>query len=273
MTLAAYNFNYQTILRGNFPVNWRNQAIFFNSTFHITPKTDLFVGARYVDYKQDSDGYYNVLAGISATGFPTIFCNGTTNPPFDPADTPGFFASTFIPGQCDKLTPPFVLTPSRPLASKENAWVYNASLTHRFTDDITAYASYGHSWRPRTNNLNLLSNDARITQFATTRSETSNNYEAGLKMAFLDRKLTVNVAAFLQVYNDFITAAPSVVYLDTASAPIQTRTHDPCRQRRCEVLRLRSGNGLSSFAAVFSLGQRELFAWSAVECPDPLQRC
>ncbi len=218
MSIGQYNYNYQPILRGNFPVNWRNQAIFFNSTFHVTPKTDLFVGARYVDYKQDSDGYFNVLAGIAATGFPTIFCNGTTNLPFDPADTPGFFQSTFIPSQCDRPTPAFVLTPSRPQASKENAWVYNASLTHRFNDDITGYVSFGHSWRPRTNNLNLVSNDVRITQFGTTGSETSNNYEAGLKMAFLDRKLTVNVAAFLQVYNDFITAAPSVYYLDTTTA-------------------------------------------------------
>ncbi len=220
MSIGQYNYNYQPILRGNFPVNWRNQAIFFNSTFHITPKTDLFVGARYVDYKQDSDGYFNVLAGIAATGIPTAFglCNGTTNLPLDPPDLPLHFASTLIPGQCDKTTPAFVLTPSRPQASKENAWVYNASLTHRFTDDITAYASYGHSWRPRTNNLNLVSNDVRITQFGTTRSETSNNYEVGLKMAFLDRKLTVNVAAFLQVYNDFITAAPSVYYLDTTTA-------------------------------------------------------
>ena len=104
--------------------------------------------------------------------------------------------------------------------SKEKAWVYNASLTHRFSDDVTAYASFGHSWRPQTNNLNLQSTDSRIRAFANTKSETSNNYETGLKTQLLDRKLTVNVAAFYQQYNGFLFSALGVPYVSNTTTPI-----------------------------------------------------
>jgi iron complex outermembrane recepter protein len=217
-SLTAFNYNYFLKLSGVFPVNWKNQAIFANSTFHITPNTDLFVGARHVWYEQSVDQIGTLAPGLSATGQPLTLC-GFINQGAGPA-----FASTNIPGQCDVPIPGRTLFASNPLVTKEQAWVYNASLTQRFTDDITAYISFGHSWRPRTNNLNLASTDPRVQSFLTTKSETSNNIEAGVKMQLLDRKLAVNLAAFHQSYKGFLFAAQGVPYINNTAAALSVST-------------------------------------------------
>ncbi|UVO53676.1 TonB-dependent receptor [Sphingomonas sp. SUN039] len=218
-SLNAFNYNYSLTLKGVFPVSWENKAIYANSTFHITPKTDLFVGARYVDYTQSSDQTGTLTQGLSATGAPVAQCAFIPQQGAGPA-----FASTFIPGQCDLPIAGRTLYTSNPIVGKEHAWVYNASLTHRFTDDITAYASFGHSWRPSTNNLNLQSTDPRITQFAVTKSETSNNFEAGLKMSFLDRKLSVNLAGFYQDYKGFLFSSIGVPYINNTGTALAVAT-------------------------------------------------
>ena len=158
-------------------------------------------------------------SGITATGQPVAICGFIPSQGAGPA-----FASTNIPGQCDLPLPARTLFASRPLVSKETAWVYNASLTHRFTEDITAYATFGHSWRPATNNLNLSSTDPRITTFANTKSETSNNYEAGVKMQLLDRKLSVNLAAFLQDYSGYLFSSLGVPYINNTVTPLAVAT-------------------------------------------------
>jgi iron complex outermembrane recepter protein len=218
-SLTAFNYNYALTLKGVFPVNWENKAIYANSTFHITPKTDLFVGVRYVDYTQSSDQIGTLTGGVSATGAPLVQCSFIPQQGAGPA-----FPSTFIPGQCDLPIPGRTLFVSAPIVGKENAWVYNASLTHRFTDDITVYASFGHSWRPSTNNLNLQSTDPRIRAFSVTRSETSNNFEAGLKMSFLERKLSVNLAAFYQDYKGFLFSAIGVPYINNTGTALAVST-------------------------------------------------
>jgi iron complex outermembrane receptor protein len=214
-SLTAFNYHYNLILTGNFPVSWKNQAVFANSTIHFTPTTDLYAGVRYVDYTQSSDQLGTLAAGLSATGAPVAICALIPQQGAGPA-----FASTFIPGQCDLPIAGRTIFASNPLVGKEHAWVYNASLTRRFTDDITGYVSYGHSWRPSTNNLNLSSTDPRITTFAKTKSETSNNYEIGVKTQLLDRKLTVNLAAFLQDYKGFLFSSLGVPYINnTGTSP------------------------------------------------------
>ncbi len=214
-SLTAFNYNYSLTLNGVFPVDWENKAVFANATLHITPQTDLYVGARHVWYEQSSDQIGTLTPGLSATGAPTVQCGFIPQQGAGPA-----FASTFIPGQCDLPIPGRTLYASNPIVSKEQAWVYNASLTHRFTDDITAYISYGHSWRPQTNNLNLQSTDARITTFARTKSETSDNFEAGLKMQFADGKLSVNLAGFYQNYKGFLFSAIGVPYINNTGTSL-----------------------------------------------------
>jgi iron complex outermembrane recepter protein len=216
--LASFNYNYNLILQGNFPVNWKNQAVFANSTFHVTPNTDLFVGARHVWYEQSSDQIGNLVGGLRATGASTsIPGNSTCAFVAASAASSAGFPSTFIPGQCDINIFGFQLYKSNPIVRKEQAWVYNASLTQRFTNDITGYVSFGHSWRPATNNLNLGGSRIGITTFAQIGSETSNNYEVGLKMQMLDRKVTVNLAAFYQKYTGFLYSALGVPYVDNSS--------------------------------------------------------
>ena len=104
------------------------------------------------------------------------------------------------------------------MVNKEKAWVYNASLTHRFTDDITAYLSYGHSWRPRTNNLNLQSTDRSHHGIRDEPVGNVEQYEAGVKMRLLDRKMTVNLAAFYQDYSGYIFSALGVPYINNTAA-------------------------------------------------------
>ena len=227
-SLTAFNYNYKLVLTGNFPLPWKNQAIYANSTFHITPDTDLFVGGRHIWYEQSAD-QIGVLSGGIANGGNLLRCDGLVDPAniANTIDVPGAIRSPFIANSCDIPVAGRTIFASNPLVSKEQAWVYNASLTHRFTPDITAYLTYGHSWRPSTNNLNLMSTDPRVTTFARTKSETSNNFELGLKMQLLDRKLTVNVAAFHQSYKGFLFSAQGVSYINNLAQPLSISVANP----------------------------------------------
>jgi iron complex outermembrane receptor protein len=218
-SLANFNLNYNLILTGNFPTSWENKAIYANSTWHLTPRTELFAGLRYINYTQSSDQIGTLSSGLTATGLPVAFCGLIPSQGAGPA-----FPSTIIPGQCDVALPARTLFTSNPLVGSFKPSVYSASLTHHFTDDLTAYVSYGHSWRAGTNNLNLSSTDPRIVAFFTTRPETSENYEAGVKTQLLDRKLTLNVAAFYQVYKDYQYSSLGVPYINNTGAALSVAT-------------------------------------------------
>jgi iron complex outermembrane receptor protein len=211
---SLFNFNpiYSYTLSLLVPVQTTNEAIYANSTFHLTPKTELFVGLRYTDYTFSTAQAGGLVNGLSATGVPSSFCFLIPNAGAGPA-----FPSTAIPGQCDLPLPNSTLFSGAYSTLNYHPLVYTASLTQHFTRDITGYISFGHSWRAGVDNFDISSTDPRITSLSPTKPETSDNYEVGIKSQLFDRKLTVDVAVFYQTYKGFQVAATAPYINNTGS--------------------------------------------------------
>ena len=76
---------------------------------------------------------------------------------------------------------------------------YDLTLSYEVAPDILAYATYTKSFKSGGVNLNGVPNDAAgnpILAAGIVSPESVDHYEAGLKAQFLDRKATLNLAAF-----------------------------------------------------------------------------
>jgi iron complex outermembrane receptor protein len=113
-----------------------------------------------------------------------------------------------------------VLNPFANEDSDFNATIYSASIRHKFTEDLTVYASTGTSWRPGISATGDFSLDqtARERSFLVLEPEESTSYEIGLKAAAFDRRLRYSIAAFHQKFDNYPYRSPSGVYfVDTTS--------------------------------------------------------
>ena len=174
--IRTANFSGGTFAPANYtsitpsPVQRRGRTLersfFGNLTMHLGEKVEISGGARHINF-------HDSINGSSVT-------------------TP------FATGDGDKVF---------------NAWVWSGSAKYRFNEDLMVYANAGSSWRvgSGTNGLIL----ARSITFSTivdpflqtliqTTPERSKSYEVGLRSTWLDRKLTVNVSAFHQDFENYI---------------------------------------------------------------------
>lgn len=121
---------------------------------------------------------------------------------------------------------------SNPPEAIYNATIWNASIKHRFSDDFMAYATAGSSWRvgSGTNGLILARSgvttatitDPFLAQLFSPTPERSKSYEIGFRSSLFDKKLTVNVSGYHQVFDGFIFSTPAV-YLSSFNGT----TYDP----------------------------------------------
>ncbi len=94
----------------------------------------------------------------------------------------------------------------------EFSWKLDAR--YRWSPQVTTYASIARGFKPGGFEITRRSN-MRNFQFEP---ETNLNYELGLKSTLLDRRLSLNVAAFYTVYSDFQTLAFDGVAYTTRNA-------------------------------------------------------
>ena len=100
-----------------------------------------------------------------------------------------------------------VLAPQRFEATFSD-WNFSYDLTasYEIAPDILAYATYAKSFKSGGINLNGVPNDASgnpILAAAVVKPESVSHYEAGIKTQFLDRKATLNFAAFRTDIRDY----------------------------------------------------------------------
>ncbi|MFT3790936.1 MAG: TonB-dependent receptor [Rudaea sp.] len=83
----------------------------------------------------------------------------------------------------------------------ENIWVGDISLRKRFSPDAMGYITYARGYKPMAFNTaaSLSSNDP----LDPVDNETVDNFELGLKLALLDRKLTLDSALFQTTYRNY----------------------------------------------------------------------
>ncbi|GGA36926.1 TonB-dependent receptor [Sphingomonas psychrolutea] len=193
--------------------------------FHLSPKTELTGGLAIVRDR--------VPVSLAITTFPALNNIGNLNvvrlgfpAAYQPLVTScavvGAFsganivASTAYPGTCDAVVPAGVGNATQNNNDKYTAALYNFSLSHKFTDDILAYATTGSSFRT---GLPAISNPGLPTNLVTPAPETAKSYEVGIKTSW-GRRLQVNASVFQLDYKNQLTTFEGVQYFNTVSSRV-----------------------------------------------------
>lgn len=179
-------------------------SFYGNLTLHLGDKTELTGGGRYIINKADTTTKVFVSSGFIAVRLPF------------PCAVAGF-GSTYA-GSCDIpiAANPVPVTNAVQRNTARPA-VYNASLRHRFSDQVLAYATVGSSWRRGGSNTGITNadNNPLLAALNYTPNETSTSYEVGVKTNWLDQRLRLNLAGFYQKYKNLIFQVTSIPYLQS----------------------------------------------------------
>ncbi len=115
-----------------------------------------------------------------------------------------------------------IVVAGRTISDTEDDWtdeVYMLSLTHRFSEELMAYASLGSSWRPGVDVVGNFSTQQtqRERNFQNLDPETSDSFEVGFKADLLDRSLRLNGTMFYQEFENYVYRAggPGVFFAST----------------------------------------------------------
>lgn len=87
--------------------------------------------------------------------------------------------------------------------SKAHPFTGSATITYEFSRDLTVYGAYGRSYRGATAGVGTPQNVS--TDLVISKPERSDSFEVGFKSAFLDRRLSLDVSAFYQKFDNFIS--------------------------------------------------------------------
>ena len=217
------------------------KGLFANLMLHLGERTELSAGGRQIRKRTVREVAPVGVSGIAALRNP----NATAANPFAPCPTVlsgptglgnvinGTVVGQTYPGTCDVAVSPGNGAPAvaniiRPIprtVRKAKPFVYNFSLSHKFTPDIMAYATYGTSWRQGPGPIVAAPACASgvtpgapdptyCSPFNILDDEKSKGVELGVKAALFDRRLTLSVAAYQQDFrNFFIRGLEAVPYL------------------------------------------------------------
>src|SRR6266850_3201294 len=116
-----------------------------------------------------------------------------------------------------------------------------ASISYHFTDDVMGYATVTRGLQP----ADVLQSHAEISTYDSEKTE---NYELGLKSAFLDRRLRFNVAAFYIDYDNRLFST-----IDGATLQEVTRNVGPSRNYGVEVDAAARVTGALTLSAAFGV--------------------
>jgi len=181
-------------------INFDNQsaAIFGKLRWSVTDRLHISPGLR-VNYDKKS-GYYDSVVSIHNAQFD--FIATADNVAALLAAQPTAAAKATFQNQINTLAPQHY-TP------EFSAWNISGdiNIAYDFTSDIHGYATYARSFKSGGINLSGLplnsTNTAVDLTTQTVKPEKVNHFEIGLKSQFLDRRLTVNLAGYWDVINDY----------------------------------------------------------------------
>lgn len=234
----------------NSQAGWSHQtdrawAVFLNANWHISDRITLTAGARYTDQQKDFE-HCGVGAGNPSFPFESSAA-GCNNVPFnilDPTALPfnppgtivprlgvmqafGFDASGGVEGGCQPVVtgdpadgPLFCNNRLSPDAQKWTNISPTVKISLQITDDIFTYALWSRGFR-----------SGGFNGRATTPSsigpydpERADNFEVGVKTAWLENRLQVNVNGFWMIVDGlqqgFIRPAPDAGGQETVIANI-----------------------------------------------------
>jgi iron complex outermembrane recepter protein len=124
--------------------------------------------------------------------------------------------------------PAFGIDVSTPSTVEPEALTGGAAVSWEIDPNLTVYANYGRSFRPGVAAVGVSS--PLDPQYLITPDETSDGYEIGVKSTLFDRRVSLNVAAFYQTFQNYVDFAPGLTtnssripgQVDPSSAPLPT---------------------------------------------------
>lgn len=202
------------------------RSVFGNVAAHITDSTELSVGGRYIDYRRRDAFTLALQPGFFALRNPTLAVPGG---PF-PCAAIGLIASpvyTGAPSVCEATIAANTLQ-NIDRKAKYTPFVYNVSLSHKFTPGLMVYANVGSAFRnagPRIGFTSLLTcctasggpNLGSIEDLVFQNEEKSTAYELGFKATFLENRARLNVAVFKQDFDNYYFVTQSTRYLSVTN--------------------------------------------------------
>jgi outer membrane receptor protein involved in Fe transport len=179
----------------------KSYSMFGNVSYELVDNLELTLGARY-SWERKNGGFTQTAVDndVCPATIGALGAIGGVNPALVPAFVGigcfGFTAPADLPQAA-------VLPLPRTFQSKfsDEELIYTARLGYKFSPDINGYASFTHGYKA--GGINLDTTAAVGGADPTFRSEKVDAYEIGLKSQFLDRALTVNIAAFYEKFTDF----------------------------------------------------------------------
>jgi iron complex outermembrane receptor protein len=201
---SPYVFNPRYVLWSEVPRTRKEdeRSAFATINLHLTDKTELSLGGRYIVAEADSKTVIGTLEAFTV----------------GPCNAPGAVPGTY-PGTCDLRIAPSSSQFGVP--RKDEPFIYNVSLSHRFTPDFMAYLNTGTSWRRGPGpvlGLPTCADPAYCNQFNFLGNEESESYEAGMKASLFDRRLSINLAVYQQQFAGLISQHSAIPYLGTQNA-------------------------------------------------------
>jgi len=182
--------------RADFGSTFQNVAVFGQGTAHVTDKLRGIIGLRYT--LDQLDVFHSRVTTLSGAGINPSFDAGVYNNGATVTSPTG--AVSFKPGPANGV-------PYRNRTNKDNL-SGKAGLQYDLTRDIIVYGTYARGYKgPAFNTFFNLT----TTGAGPIAPETSDSYEGGLKIAFLDRRLTLNLAGYFAKYYNFQANNPDIV--------------------------------------------------------------
>ena len=204
-----YSFNprYQPYRTTSLIEKQRELSFFGNVTLHLGDKTEFSGGGRYIIYKNDSR--------IVASLLPTLVAVNRLAPQCATLSV----GSTY-PGTCDlpgtAIGIPVGVQATIPARDRFDPFVYNLSLSHKFSDDLMVYASLGTAWRrglDTSAEISDVTNNVVLRGVTLIEPETSKTYEIGIKSTWFYKRLRINVTAFHQTFDGLIFRTQPAPYI------------------------------------------------------------
>ncbi|MEP3655337.1 MAG: TonB-dependent receptor [Litorimonas sp.] len=210
-TAGAFGANPLTVLSGgidpagtsiqqNYAQDSKSFSVFTHNTFDVTDQLSLTLGLRYSDESKDgSFGQSNVnnqicpaiLGSIGAGNVPGALVNNVFG-----LGCLAFLAPADLPQAAV-----FPLPRTFNEEFKDDELIYTAKIGYEIAPSVSTYASFTHGYK--SGGFNLDSTAAAGGADPSFLSEEVDAYEIGLKSKLLDNRLTLNVAGFIQNFENF----------------------------------------------------------------------
>lgn len=189
-----------TTMTQNYAQDSTSFSLFTHNIFDVTDQLSLTLGLRYSDETKDgSFGQSNAANTICPATLGSIGAGNVPAPLV--SNVFGLGCLAFLAPADLPQAAVFPLPRTFDETFKDEELIYTAKLGYEIAPSVSTYASFTHGYKA--GGFNLDSTAASGGAEPSFLSEEVDAYEIGLKSKLLDNMLTLNVAAFIQNFDNF----------------------------------------------------------------------